>query len=86
MELAFTPSKTCSNQNCDANNNNNNENHTCPGICSICLSPLKTPSGSITTRCNVSHKFINIIIYLQYNNNYYHSMIFIIYVCKKLNL
>ena len=35
-------------------NNNNNENHTCPGTCSICLSPLKTPSGSVTTRCNVS--------------------------------
>ena len=57
METDFTPLKS-SNERC----NNNNENHACYGTCSICLSPLKTPSGSITTKCNVSNITLSILL------------------------
>jgi hypothetical protein len=50
---AITPSKS---------HDQSNNDHQCCHNCSICLSPMKTPSGSVITKCNVSiniHNNIN---------------------------
>lgn len=41
-----------------------NDRPCCQSNCSICLSPMKTPAGSVITKCNVS------IIYLLFKQYY----------------